>query len=73
MDRKQLETLRDESERYAEGARERIEVAIEKGEIPTWVLDACNVLEFSSRSYGAARARLTDFIFSVPEVSARIN
>lgn len=66
MDRKDLEALRDETARHALGARERIEVAIERGELPVWVLDACNALEFSAVSHGAARARLKDVSVLVP-------
>ncbi|HUP91565.1 MAG TPA: hypothetical protein VM074_04905 [Solimonas sp.] len=60
MDRKQLEQIRDDSAQGAIGARDQIEVAVERGELPVWVLDACNTLEFSAQSYGAARAKLKD-------------
>lgn len=38
--------------------RERIEVAVKNGEVPAWVIDACNVLERASLQYGELAEQL---------------
>ena len=38
--------------------RERIEAAIKNGEVPAWVIDACNVLERASLQYGELAEQL---------------
>lgn len=39
-------------------ARERIEAAVNTGELPAWVMDVCAVLESASMTYGAASERI---------------
>jgi hypothetical protein len=38
--------------------RDRIEAAINNGEVPSWVQDACNVLERASVQYGELSEQL---------------
>lgn len=38
--------------------RERIEAAVNAGEVPSWVIDACNVLERASLQYGELAEQL---------------
>jgi hypothetical protein len=38
--------------------RERIEVAVRNGEVPAWIIDACNVLERASLQYGELAEQL---------------
>lgn len=38
--------------------RERIEAAVKTGEVPAWVIDACNVLERASLQYGEIAEQL---------------
>ena len=38
--------------------RERIETAVRNGEVPSWVIDACNVLERASLQYGELAEQL---------------
>jgi len=38
--------------------RERIEMAVKNGEVPAWVIDACNVLERASLQYGELAEQL---------------
>ena len=38
--------------------RERIEAAVNQGEVPSWVIDACNVLERASLQYGEIAEQL---------------
>jgi hypothetical protein len=58
MDRKELEGLQDHAADGALRARARIEAAVDAGELPVWVLEACEAWEKSALLYGAARARL---------------
>ena len=58
MDRGQLETQRDSAAADAQQARAQIEGAVERGELPCWVLAACDALERSALAYAAANARL---------------
>jgi hypothetical protein len=58
MERKELEGLQDSAADSALKARQRIEAAVDAGELPVWVLDACEVWEKSALMYGAARAKL---------------
>lgn len=39
-------------------ARERIEAAVNAGELPVWVMDVCATLESASMTYGAASERI---------------
>lgn len=45
------------SARTALDARRRIERAIEKGHVPAWVMDACDIWERAAMAYGATLAR----------------
>lgn len=38
--------------------RERIEAAVNQGEVPSWIIDACNVLERASLQYGELAEQL---------------
>lgn len=38
--------------------RERIEAAVRTGEVPAWIIDACNVLERASLQYGEIAEQL---------------
>jgi hypothetical protein len=38
--------------------RERIEAAVRAGEVPAWIIDACNVLERASLQYGEIAEQL---------------
>ncbi|HUR41864.1 MAG TPA: hypothetical protein VM240_11940 [Verrucomicrobiae bacterium] len=38
--------------------RERIETAVNAGEVPSWIIDACNVLERASLQYGELAEQL---------------
>lgn len=38
--------------------RERIEAGVRTGEVPAWVVDACNVLERASLQYGELAEQL---------------
>ena len=58
MDRNELEMLQASAAKGALNARERIEAAIDTGDLPVWVLEMCNLLERSSILYGATRAQL---------------
>ena len=58
-------SMRDDLERRLDLAadlalrtRERIETGVRNGEVPSWVLDACNVLERASLQYGELAEQL---------------
>jgi hypothetical protein len=50
--RNDLERRLDLAADLALRTRERIEAAVNAGEVPAWVIDACNVLERASLQYG---------------------
>lgn len=56
--KQELETLLDCAAAAALRARARIEAAVEAGELPAWLLEACNEWERAALVYGAARAQL---------------
>lgn len=58
MDRGQLETQRECAATDAQAARARIEAAVGCGELPRWVLDACDALERSAFAYAIADTKL---------------
>lgn len=58
MERDDLERRLDLAAELALRTRERVEAAIDTGEVPSWVLDACNVLERASLQYGELSVRL---------------
>ena len=53
-----LEALRDQSADAALRSRERIEQAVDAGDLPIWVMDAVNDLERAALAYADARAKL---------------
>ena len=53
-----LEALRDQSADAALRSRERIEQAVDAGDLPIWVMDAVNDLEREAMAYADARAKL---------------
>lgn len=56
MDHKDVERLLDSAADAALQARRRIESAVDAGELPAWVLSACEQWEQAAMLYGAARA-----------------
>jgi hypothetical protein len=57
-DRDELERRLDLAADLALRARERLEAAVNTGEVPAWVIDACNVLERASLQYGELAEQL---------------
>ena len=57
VDKAQTEQSMDEAAEHALQARRRIERAVEAGQLPPWVLDACERWEKAALSYGAGMAR----------------
>ena len=53
-----LERRLDLAANLALRTRERIEAAVNSGEVPAWVIDACNVLERASLQYGELAEQL---------------
>jgi hypothetical protein len=47
--------------------RERIEAGVRTGEVPAWVIDACNVLERASLQYGELAEQLRPSATLIPE------
>jgi hypothetical protein len=56
--RDELERRLDLAADLALRTRERLETAVNAGEVPSWVLDACNVLERASLQYGEIAEQL---------------
>lgn len=56
--REDIERRLDLAADLALRARDRIEAAINDGEVPSWVQDACNVLERASVQYGELSGQL---------------
>lgn len=57
-DRNELERRLDLAADLALRTRERLEAAVNAGEVPAWVLEACNVLERASLQYGEISEQL---------------
>lgn len=57
-DRDDIERRLDLAADLALRTRDRIEAAINNGEVPPWVQDACNVLERASVQYGELSEQL---------------
>ena len=57
-DRDDVERRMDLAAELALRARERIEAAIDAGNVPAWVLDACSVIEKASVQYGELAEQL---------------
>lgn len=49
----QVKDMMDEAAGHALDARRRIEIAIDEGHLPAWVLDACEQWERAAMAYGA--------------------
>jgi len=58
MDKGKLEALRDNAADSALKARSLIETAVDRGELPRWVLEICETWERSSLAYGSVSAQL---------------
>jgi len=56
--RNELERRLDLAADLALRTRERIEAAVNAGEVPSWIIDACNVLERASLQYGELAEQL---------------
>lgn len=56
--REDIERRLDLAADLALRTRDRIETAINNGEVPSWIQDACNVLERASVQYGELSERL---------------
>ena len=56
--RDDLERQLDLAATLALRTRERIEAAVNAGEVPSWVVDACSVLERASLQYGEIAEQL---------------
>ena len=56
--RDDLERQLDLAATLALRTRERIEAAVNAGEVPAWVVDACSVLERASLQYGEIAEQL---------------
>lgn len=54
----ELERRLDLAADLALRTRERIEAGVKAGEVPSWVIDACNVLERASLQYGEIAEQL---------------
>jgi hypothetical protein len=53
-----LERKLDLAAELALRTRERIEAGVNAGEVPAWIIDACNVLERASLQYGELAAQI---------------
>jgi len=53
-----LERRMDLAADLALRTRERIEAGVRTGEVPAWIIDACNVLERASLQYGELAEQL---------------
>lgn len=62
-----IPNLDDAGER-ALHARRRIEQAVENGQLPVWVLDACEAWEQAALAYGTALARRASPPASAPSL-----
>jgi hypothetical protein len=58
MSRDELETLQESAADNVLRLREKIESAVDKGDVPTWVMEACTALEKASLLYGQTSERI---------------
>ena len=58
MTRDELQTLQDSAADNVLRLRERIESAVDKGDLPVWVMEACTALEKASLLYGQTSERI---------------
>ncbi len=70
MELKDVGRVLDSAADAALQARRRIESAVDAGELPAWVLSACEQWEQAAMIYGAARAAPTRM--SVPAAAAPV-
>lgn len=63
----ELERRLDLAADLALRTRERIEAGVRTGEVPAWVIDACNVLERASLQYGELAEQLKPASTLMPE------
>lgn len=66
MSHDEIDTLQDNAADSLLRVRERIEAAVDTGELPTWVIDACAALERASLLYGAAAERRKLVLATLP-------
>lgn len=64
----ELERRLDLAADLALRTRERIEAGVRNGEVPAWVIDACNVLERASLQYGELAEQLKPSATLLPEI-----
>lgn len=65
-DKDDLERRLDLAADLALRTRERIEAGVNAGEVPSWVLDACNVIERASLQYGELAEQLRPSAADMP-------
>jgi hypothetical protein len=58
MTRDELQSLQDSAADNVLRLRERIEQAVDKGDLPLWVMEACTALEKASLLYGQTTERI---------------
>jgi hypothetical protein len=73
MEFKDVERVLDSAADAALQARRRIESAVDAGELPAWVLSACEQWEQAAMIYGAARAAPTRIGIPAPAVPALLH
>ena len=73
MDAKDLERVLDGAADTALRVRRRIESAVDAGELPAWVLSACEQWEQAAMTYGAARAAPAPITLPQPAVPAMLH
>lgn len=54
----ELEHAQDSAADSALKARQRIETAVDAGELPVWVMEACAALERAAMTYGVTSERI---------------
>lgn len=55
----ELERQRDVAAELVLKARERVEAGIHRGDIPVWVLEACNLIEKAALEYGVLSEQIS--------------
>lgn len=58
MTRDELQSLQDSAADNVLRLREKIESAVDKGDVPIWVMEACTALEKASLLYGQTTERI---------------
>ena len=57
MNREELDLQQDGAASCALRERRRIEAAVDNGDLPVWVLEACEAWERAAMTYGATMAK----------------